>query len=102
VLVRAHWLALACPLTDETRGSIDATALSLLPDGAHVINVARGEIVDEAALARSCVRDGIAGAYLDVFEIEPLPEDLAALVAAERDRDAARRGALGGQPGATG
>src|SRR5262249_5334445 len=50
VLPRADWLALACPLTDETRGWIDAAALALLPDGAHVINVARGEIVDERAL----------------------------------------------------
>jgi phosphoglycerate dehydrogenase-like enzyme len=75
VLPRAHWLALACPLTDETRGWIDAEALALLPDGAHVINVARGEIVDEAALAVELRTGRIAGAYLDVFEVEPLPEN---------------------------
>jgi phosphoglycerate dehydrogenase-like enzyme len=74
LLPRAHWLALACPLTDETRGWIDAEALALLPDGAHVINVARGEIVDEAALVAELRSGRIAGAYLDVFEIEPLPE----------------------------
>jgi phosphoglycerate dehydrogenase-like enzyme len=74
VLPRADWLAIACPLTDETRGWIDASALALLPDGAHVINVARGEIVDEAALTAALRSGRIAGAYLDVFEVEPLPE----------------------------
>ncbi len=73
VLPRAHWLVLACPLTDATRGWIDASALALLPDGAHVINVARGEIVDQAALAAELRSGRIAGAYLDVFEVEPLP-----------------------------
>jgi phosphoglycerate dehydrogenase-like enzyme len=74
LLPRAHWLALACPLTDETRGWIDVEALALLPDGAHVINVARGEIVDETALVAELRSGRLAGAYLDVFEIEPLPE----------------------------
>ena len=74
VLARAHWLAIACPLTDETRGWIDAAALALLPDGAHVINVARGEIVDETALVAELRSGRLAGAYLDVFEIEPLPQ----------------------------
>jgi len=75
VLPRADWLALACPLTDETRGWIDSAALALLPDGAHVINVARGEIVDEQALGAELRSGRIAGAYLDVFEVEPLPAD---------------------------
>ncbi len=75
VLPRAHWLAIACPLSDETRGWIDAAALALLPDGAHVINVARGEIVDEVALTAELVSGRIAGAYLDVFESEPLPAE---------------------------
>jgi phosphoglycerate dehydrogenase-like enzyme len=74
VLPRAQWLAIACPLSDETRGLIDAATLALLPDGAHLINVARGEIVDEAALAAELRSGRIAGAYLDVFEVEPLPE----------------------------
>ncbi len=73
VLPRAHWLVLACPLTDATRGWIDAAALALLPDGAHLINIARGEIVDEAALVAGLRSGRIAGAYLDVFEVEPLP-----------------------------
>ena len=54
---------------------IDADALSRLPPGARLLNVARGEIVDEAALVES-LRDGrIAGAYLDVFATEPLPSE---------------------------
>jgi phosphoglycerate dehydrogenase-like enzyme len=75
LLPRADWLAIACPLSDATRGAIDASALSLLPHGAHLINVARGEIVDEAALTER-LRDGrLAGAYLDVFATEPLPPE---------------------------
>ena len=75
VLPRADWLAIACPLTDATRGWIDASALALLPTGAHVLNVARGEIVDETALVAALRSGRIAGAYLDVFEVEPLPGD---------------------------
>lgn len=74
VLPRADWLAIACPLSDETRGWIDASALALLPDGAHVLNVARGEIVDESALVAELRSGRIAGAYLDVFEVEPLSD----------------------------
>jgi phosphoglycerate dehydrogenase-like enzyme len=73
LLPRADWLALACPLTDETRRMIDARALAALPPGARLINVARGELVDEAALARALQSGALAGAYLDVFETEPLP-----------------------------
>ena len=72
-LPQAHWLALACPLTEETRGWIDAEALARLPVGAHVLNVARGEIVDERALVEALETGRLAGAYLDVFVEEPLP-----------------------------
>jgi phosphoglycerate dehydrogenase-like enzyme len=74
VLPRCQWLALTCPLTEETRGLIDREKLACLPRGAHVINVARGEVVDEAALTEALVSGHIAGAYLDVFAREPLPE----------------------------
>lgn len=60
------------PLTDETRGIIDAKALALLPDGARVINCARGGIVDEAALLAALRSGHIAGAALDVFIGEPI------------------------------
>jgi phosphoglycerate dehydrogenase-like enzyme len=72
VLPRADWLLLACPLTAQTRGLVDATALALLPAGGHLINVARGEVVVESALTAALQSGHLAGAYLDVFEHEPL------------------------------
>ena len=74
VLPRADWLAIACPLTDETRRVIDAAALDLLPEGAGLVNIARGEILDEAAATERLASGRLGGAYLDVFEVEPLPE----------------------------
>jgi phosphoglycerate dehydrogenase-like enzyme len=73
VLPQADWLLLACPLSDRTRGLISASALALLPAGAHIINVARGEVIDEPALIEALQTSRVAGAYLDVFEHEPLP-----------------------------
>ena len=75
VLPQADWLAIACPLTAATRRLIDAEALALLPAGARVLNVARGEIIDESALISALESGALAGAYLDVFEVEPLPAD---------------------------
>jgi D-2-hydroxyacid dehydrogenase (NADP+) len=75
VLPQADWLAIACPLNAETRGRIDAAALARLPAGAHLVNVARGEIVDEPALVAALESGHVAGAYLDVFAEEPLPKD---------------------------
>jgi phosphoglycerate dehydrogenase-like enzyme len=71
-LPRADWLILACPLTNVTERLIDARRLALLPDGAHLLNVARGEVVVEADLIAALQRQKLAGAYLDVFEREPL------------------------------
>lgn len=73
VLPQADWLLLACPLTKQTRSLVDARALARLPAGAHLINVARGEVVDEAALVAALQSGRLAGAYLDVFSHEPLP-----------------------------
>ncbi len=73
LLPRADWLMLACPLTVETRKLITAQRLALLPEGAHIINIARGEVIDEAAMTTALQSGHIAGAYLDVFEQEPLP-----------------------------
>jgi len=53
VLPQANWLVVACPLTAETRGLIDAAVLAQLPAGAHVMNIARGQIIDESALIES-------------------------------------------------
>jgi phosphoglycerate dehydrogenase-like enzyme len=75
LLPRTTWLAIACPLTEETRGLIDAKTLELLPRGARMINIARGEIVDEPALTEALQSGHLGGAYLDVFAQEPLPAD---------------------------
>lgn len=72
-LLAAPYLVLAAALTDDTRGLLDARALARLPDGAAVINVARGGIVDLAALTRE-VRAGRLRCALDVTDPdEPLP-----------------------------
>lgn len=73
----ADWLMLACPLTSETRGLISASRIAKLPRGAHVLNIARGEVIDEPALTAALQSGHLAGAYLDVFEKEPLPENSA-------------------------
>ena len=75
LLPQAQWLALACPLTDETRRMIEARRLARLPRGARIVNVARGEIVDEQALIAALASGHLGGAYLDVFEREPLPAE---------------------------
>jgi D-2-hydroxyacid dehydrogenase (NADP+) len=75
LLTRCDWLILACPLTPETRGLIGADALARLPRGARLINIARGELVDEPALIAALRSGQVAGAYLDVFESEPLPPE---------------------------
>ena len=67
-------LLVALPLTDETRGLVDATWLSKLPDRAIVVNVARGPIVDLDALTAE-VSAGRLRAGLDVTDPEPLPSD---------------------------
>jgi phosphoglycerate dehydrogenase-like enzyme len=75
LLARCDWLIIACPLTSETRGLIGADALARLPRGARLINIARGEIVDEKALIGALKSGQLAGAYLDAFETEPLPPE---------------------------
>lgn len=75
VLPKADWLILACPLTDTTRGLIDRHALALLPPGAQLINVARGEVVNEIDLIFALQSGQLAGAFFDVFAHEPLAVD---------------------------
>ena len=66
------WLVLACPLTEETRGLASREVLFALPKGAHVLNIARGEVADEPALIEALQSGHLGGAYLDVFAKEPL------------------------------
>jgi phosphoglycerate dehydrogenase-like enzyme len=73
LLPRCDWLTIACPLTSETRGMVDAALLARLPRGARFINISRGEVVDEPALIAALDGGQLDGAYLDVFMQEPLP-----------------------------
>ena len=75
VLRGAHFLVLACDLTPENHHLLDEETLALLPEGAFVINVARGPLIDEEALLMGLRGGRIAGAALDVFEVEPLAMD---------------------------
>ena len=75
LLPQAEWLILACPLTDATRGLIDARALALLPRGAHLVDVSRGGVAVEADLLEALRSGHLAGAFLDVFGTEPLPAE---------------------------
>jgi phosphoglycerate dehydrogenase-like enzyme len=75
LLPAADWLVLAAPLTDATRGMLDAAALALLRTSARVINVGRGALVVEPDLVDALQEGRIAGAALDVFAREPLPAD---------------------------
>lgn len=68
-------LVVSVPLTERTRRSIDADVFRALPESSIVVNVARGEVVDQVALLDALRSGEIAGAGLDVFETEPLPED---------------------------
>ena len=75
-LVRSSWiLSLHCPLTPETRGMIDARTLSLLPRGAHLVNTARGAVLDTSAIPAAVESGQLAGVALDVLEHEPPAED---------------------------
>jgi D-3-phosphoglycerate dehydrogenase len=71
MLPQVDVLTLHAPLTPATRGLIGARELALLAPGAIVVNTARGELIDQAALAAALVDGRIAGAGLDVFEHEP-------------------------------
>ena len=72
-------IVLCCPLTPETRGMIDAAALAFAKPTAILINVARGPVVDTAALIDALARGAIGGAALDVHDVQPLPADAAIL-----------------------
>lgn len=74
VIGRYEYVIVAAPLTDGTRGMLDSGIIAGMASDARLINVARGPIVDEQALTGALLRGDIAGAALDVFCQEPLPE----------------------------
>ncbi|MDZ7887221.1 MAG: D-2-hydroxyacid dehydrogenase [Mycobacterium sp.] len=76
--VHAGWcdhLILAAPLTAATRGLVDAEVLAAMKPDAHLVNIARGPMVDQVALLDALTHGTIGGATLDVFDTEPLPAE---------------------------
>jgi phosphoglycerate dehydrogenase-like enzyme len=71
----ADFVALTVPLTDTTRGLIGTAELAAMRPSAWLINIARGPVVDEAALLDALRGNRLGGAVLDVFDEEPLPLD---------------------------
>jgi phosphoglycerate dehydrogenase-like enzyme len=75
LLQQSDYVVLAAPVTSSTRHLIDASRLTRMKPGAFLINVGRGPLVDDGALAEALRKKQIAGAALDVFSKEPLPSD---------------------------
>ena len=75
LLQESDYLVIAVPLTRETYHMIGERELKLMKPGAYIINVARGAIIDNQGLVKALKEGWIAGAGLDVFEEEPLPEE---------------------------
>lgn len=75
LLSRSDIVSLHCPLTKESTGMIDDTAISKMKDGAILLNTARGPLIDEAAVADALKRGKLRGAAMDVVSAEPIPGD---------------------------
>ncbi|KOV59216.1 D-2-hydroxyacid dehydrogenase [Streptomyces sp. MMG1121] len=75
LISRADWVIAAAPLTEQTHGMFDTHRFGVMQPSAFFVNVGRGQLVDEDALAQALTRRWISGAALDVFTTEPLPED---------------------------
>jgi phosphoglycerate dehydrogenase-like enzyme len=74
-LADTDYLVLSCPLTETTRGLVDAAEFATLPPNAVVVNVGRGPVVDTGALVSAIQNNSVRGAALDVTDPEPLPPD---------------------------
>src|SRR5215218_1346458 len=74
-LGEADYVAVTLPGTPETRRLLDAEEIAAIKQGAYFVNVGRGTVIDEAALVEALQGGHLSGAALDVFEVEPLPEE---------------------------
>ena len=68
------FLVITVPLTPETRGMVNAKVLQSMKPSSFLVDVSRGGVVDQGALVEALQDDSIAGAALDVYPVEPLPE----------------------------
>lgn len=75
VLPEVDALVLACPLTEETRLLIDRPEIEAMKPGSVLVNISRGQVVNEQALYEALKSGRLKGAALDVFEVEPLPKE---------------------------
>jgi len=75
LFAKADVLTLHTPLTDQTRGIVGPKAFAKMKDGVRIVNCARGGLIDEAALLEALNSGKVAGAALDVFEVEPATEN---------------------------
>ena len=75
LMSKSDYILIAAPLTEDTRGLVGAEAISHSKDGAVIINVGRGPIIDEEALVDALQDGTLKGAALDVTTIEPLPKE---------------------------
>ncbi|NKB51094.1 MAG: phosphoglycerate dehydrogenase [Rhizobiaceae bacterium] len=76
LLSRADFISLHTPLTDKTRNMIDAEAIERMKDGVRIINCARGGLIVETDLAKAIETGKVAGAAIDVFEVEPATDSV--------------------------
>ena len=75
LMPQVDFISMHMPLTDETRHMLDARRLGLCKKGVRIVNCARGGLVDETALGEALKTGQVAGAALDVYEVEPPPAD---------------------------
>jgi phosphoglycerate dehydrogenase-like enzyme len=75
ILPRADWVVICCPLNSETRSLVSAAAIKRMKKGVRLINIGRGEVLDEAALLEALRSGHVAGAHIDAWTEEPLPVD---------------------------
>lgn len=77
ILRESDYVSVTLPLTDHTRRFIGAREVAVMKPGAYIVNIGRGEVIDESALTAALGAGKIGGAGLDVFEKEPLPKESA-------------------------